>query len=275
MNDIRWGTASGADFVRPGDQADSVSVGLKDGELAVASEDVAIYGSREELAKLGRRIVAEYSEKPAGPAVTFDQDAFRVWLDEDAHGDRSGTIREANTYLSTGYHRLDGQAGWLVESVLSDLHITADRTRHPSVGAPWQYGEGVGELRVWTIAAPEGGPDGHLVGQVMVDGTLLALGKLTAAQLVPDTYEMLPGYEAAQHALTALAERVNEVAAAYRPLHRPAGAFGQLDEDDVECALRTLREHADGTPDFSPRQMEVIELVRQCVRAADGMADDD
>lgn len=211
-------------------------------------------------------------------AVTFDPNAFRVWLDTPAGTTEAGseTNREGNPFLRTGYQRLDGEAGWMVENVLHQLHTTRSRP-HPSVGPAWAYGEGVSEVRVWATACPEGGPDGGLAGQVTVDGAPLAIARMADKELVPPLYDLLPGYEAAEHALTALAERVNEIVSRYRPTHRPAGPLGELDADDVECALRTLAEYhlESGEPDLSIRQQEVADKVVGLLAADDDDEDDD
>ena len=149
-------------------------------------------------------------------AVTFDADGFRAWLDAPTKLRVPGTPsnRQNNPLLSAAYQRLDGEAGWIVEATLFALRGAPQP--HPAVPAPWVYAPDVSDVRVWATAAAEGGPDGGLVGEVTVDGIRLSLGQLSEADLVPQIYDLLPGYEAAEHALTALSERVNAVAEQFR-----------------------------------------------------------
>lgn len=198
-------------------------------------------------------------------AVTFDVEAFAGWLDgPSSPGTAAQPNRDAYPLLATAYQRNDGTSGWLVEQVLDAL-----RTAPQADGSPvWAYGLGVTDVRVWATAGVEDGADGGLVGEVAVDGVILSLGRLADADLVPDA-EVIPGYEAAAHALSALADQVNAAAAALRT-GRPAPAgdwmFGELSTADVEAALITLAEYVENceTPDvLSIRQMEVALQVRQ------------
>ncbi len=139
--------------------------------------------------------------------VTFDQAAYRTWLTEPADlGDGEAASRyDAVPQLATAYQRHDGDAGWLTEQTLDHLRATA----------VWTYGPGVSDVQVWTTAGVESPTDG-ISGEVTVDGFVLSLGRLTEQELVPTEHDVLPGYEAAEHGLTALAERVNSVVEVFR-----------------------------------------------------------
>ncbi len=147
------------------------------------------------------------------PAVTFDADGFRAWLDARNDGGAGGAANNliANPLLDTAYQPIDGETGFLVETTLHALH------RAPGQRA-WVYGAGVSDVKVWSTTHPEGGPDGGLAGQVTVDGAVLSLERLTDDDLVPRQHNILPGYEAAAHALDALAGQVDFVARRYRDL---------------------------------------------------------
>lgn len=177
----------------------------------------------------------ENNQQADRPAVTFDPVAFQAWLGEPAKGS-DGTNLDANPVLNTAYQRRSGEAGWLVETTLAALN---ELTGNPM----WEYGEGVRNAKVWSLAHAEGGPDGGVAGEVMVDGVPVSLFMLTEAELVPQDTELVPGYEAAEYALNALAQRINDVAAAARRVtarRAGAGIGGQLTDDEVEQALTVL-----------------------------------
>jgi hypothetical protein len=154
-------------------------------------------------------------------AVTFCWASFRCWKDFQPEGEGTPSNQEKSELLSAAYQRLDGEAGWILETTLSALHepVPADKLM-----PAWQYFPGVSDCRVWSTAAAEGGPDGGVVGEVTVDGVRLSLGRLTVDDLITSEDAVMPGWEAAELALFNLAERVNEVAAAFRGRHD--------DEDD-------------------------------------------
>jgi len=270
----QWGPADAARLNGPGaDLFDSFGRTLTHGQYAVVSGEAIIYGSREQMAALGRTMAATFAARNVGPAVTFDADGFRAWLESPNEPGVEGSApsRQVGPLLSTAHQRLDGHAGWLVETTLDMLRGVAERP-HPAVPAPWAYGDGVSGVKVWATAAAEGGSDGGLVGEVTVDGTALSLGRLTEEELVPAIYDVLPGYEAAEHALAAVADRVNDLAARFRAAQArmPAdGPFDELDTGDIERALFALAEYTRGNADLSNPQKKVAERVAQIARGMD------
>lgn len=154
-------------------------------------------------------------------AVTFDTAAFGEWLDSRTTADpESPTNRDASETLSTAYQVDDVGAGWLAEEVL-------DLMRGTDV---WVYQPGVSAVQVWTAAGVETPTDG-IVGEVTVDGFVLSLGRLTDFELIHAEHNVLPGYEAAGHVLTMLADRVNSTAAAFR--QKLAGLVDIVDAEIV------------------------------------------
>lgn len=165
-------------------------------------------------------------------AVTFDRSAFRTWLDAPYNPavDGSPANRDAAAGVSTAFQRLDGEGGQLAEMVLDALP--------KDESSPWQYGPAVSGLRVWATAGPEGAPDGGLVGEVIVDGAGLSLGFVPAVELVSvDEHAVVPGYEAAELALTVLADRVNRAAAWFRSMYAPTSTSGSADDDIVDAEI--------------------------------------
>lgn len=199
-------------------------------------------------------------------AVTFDAEAFTAWLDGPiSAGTAAPRNRDAVPMLATAYQQYDGEAGLLVEEVLRRLASSPQTGGTPV----WSHGLGVADVRVWPTAAGVDGPDGGLTGEVTVDGVVLSLGYLTEDGLIAGQFDVMPGYEAAGHALSALAAQINTVAAAFRA-NRPAPAgdwaFAEMSTADVEAALITLAEYVDNAsaPDtLSTRQMEVALQVRR------------
>lgn len=161
-------------------------------------------------------------------AVTFNQPAFRTWVNLHSRdgGPGAGTYSEVFT---TGYQRNSGEAGWLVEAALACARdsVLADGT------AVWSYGPGVGAVRVWAIADPEGGQNG-IVGEVIADNVVLSLGHIPDNELVRVETPMLPGYEAAELALAGLADRVVAVVEQFRAAVRAVGDVEVVDAEIVE-----------------------------------------
>lgn len=250
----KWGDASQAGVFGPGHEFDGGDgQTLEEDQYAVAAGETIIFGSRDELLALGQRMVVAFADDQGQQAATFDVEAFRAWLDSDTE---TGKIRDVAP-LSTAYQRLDGDGGWLVEAVLDMLR---DAAWHGQSG--WALDGGVSQLKVWAIAAPDGGADGGLAGEVVVDGITASLGRITERELISGEHDTIPGYEAAERALTALAGRVNDVAARVRAV-RPSGVVG-LTAADIETALATLVEYRDSAPslpELSERQIEVAERV--------------
>lgn len=261
-----WSSVDTAGVFGPGYEFDGgEGQRLEEGQYAVAAGEYGdksvIYGDRAAMLDLGRRMVAAFADQPPADAVAFDAEKFRAWLDTSTG---NGTIRDTEP-LSIAYQHLDGDSGWLVETVLHMLHNTA---WHGKSG--WTYGDGVTQVKVWATAAAEGGPDGGLTGEVIVDGMPLSLGRMTERELIPAEHDTLPGYEAAEYALTAIAEQVNNVAARARAL-RPAGVIG-FSRDDVECALLTLVEYRNSAPtlpDLSKKQVDVVKRVEEWAQDED------
>jgi hypothetical protein len=168
-------------------------------------------------------------------AVTFDVEAFAAWLDGPSTAGTAAPInRDVHSALATAYQQHDGEAGWLVEQLLDWLRTA------PQVGTPvWAYGPGVTDVRVWATAAAEDGPDGGLAGEVIVDGVVLSLGKLAEKDLIPSDALVMPGHEAAAHALSALAAQVNAVAGAYRS-NRAAGLASRFTGEQLDQALTVM-----------------------------------
>lgn len=142
-------------------------------------------------------------------AVTFNPEAFAAWLDAPIHP-REGTEthKDVSPLLRTAYQRQDSEGGWLAETTLDMLRTAPEP-------APWTYGPDVTKVTVWTVAAPEGLSDG-IAAEVHVDGFVVSAGQIKESELIPGDAPVLPGYEAAQMALAALAERVNLVVSAFR-----------------------------------------------------------
>lgn len=210
-------------------------------------------------------------------AVLFDIDGFRAWLHapNEPHVEGSATNVAVSPLLSAAYQRLDGDAGWLVETTLDMLRSVTQRI-HPAVPVPWAYGDGVADVRVWATADEEGGPDGGLAGEVTVDRVVLSLGRLDEKDLVPPIYDVLPGYEAAEHALAAVAKRVNHVAARFRviPRGKPVDwPFGSLGYAEITKALQALaqmwRSARTGTPKRVPLSAEHRAVADAVLTAAD------
>jgi len=252
-----WGRATEAGLFAPGYEFDGdEGQELGEDQYAVAAgldDKAVIYGSRAALLALGQRMVVGFAGEPGHPAATFNVDAFRAWLDGDTG---QGKIRDVEP-LATAYQRLDGAGGWLVEGVLSMLH---DADWHGQSG--WRLDGGVTQLKVWATADPAGGPDGGIAGEVVVDQIPVSLGRITERELIPGEHEVIPGYEAAELALTVLAERIDDVAARTRAV-RTSGVVG-LTTADIETALATLVEYRDAAPhrpELSERQIEVAERV--------------
>lgn len=192
-------------------------------------------------------------------AVRFDVDAFRLWLDSASEPgvEDSATNQEISPYLRAAYQPLDGEAGAIVESTLDMLRSTAE-VRHPDAVVPWEYGTGVEQVRVWATAdAGEGGADGGLTGEVTVDGVALSLGWISPDRLVRTEHDVLPGYEAAELGLKALAGQVNSTVLAYRE------KFSGLSRDDIVCALKTLADYHNScaSADLSDRQQAIANWV--------------
>lgn len=61
---IGWGTAKDARFYRQGDSdCSGVTASLEAGEVAVSQDMGAIYGTADQMAELGRRMVAEFGKE--------------------------------------------------------------------------------------------------------------------------------------------------------------------------------------------------------------------
>jgi hypothetical protein len=131
-------------------------------------------------------------------AVTFDAAAFRNWLDSDGNDGRK--VKESDPFLSVAYTNEDGEAGWLVASLLSG-----------TTPGGWTTALGVA-VNAHALASEEGGDYGVAV-EVQVDGSLwLSAGTLTPQELVPVADDAkLPGYEAAVIALENVADAANAV----------------------------------------------------------------
>ncbi len=168
-------------------------------------------------------------------AVVFDWTAFRAWLDlvqlNNVDGRRN---RDAVEAFATGYQPGSGEAGWLIEAAL-------DAVRDATVGEGvdvWSTVAGVDQVRVWTVADPEGGESG-IAGEIVVDGVPLSLGLIADNDLIRTEEPMLPGYEAAEIALAALAERANEAVAHYVASRM---LFGVISPGEAEQALEAFVE---------------------------------
>lgn len=198
-------------------------------------------------------------------AARFDQTAFRAWLEQPTTTPEGEISKyDAVPDLATGWQRHDGQGGWLATAVLDALAGDAGQ-------AVWAYGPGVSGLTLWATESPESGADGGVVAEVTVEGVRMSLGYVSADELVATEQDVLPGYEAAELALTALAERVNLAVDAYRsgtaggtPVGELwGGEFGPLTGTEIRAALVTLAELFSGvdTADLSELQINVTNKV--------------
>jgi len=163
-------------------------------------------------------------------AADFDAAEFQVWLGSQVEPGSTNptTNQQAVNLLNIAYQRLDGDAGWLVDATLKALHRGHERGFMTATAA-WAYGDGVSDVRVWPVADEKGGSDG-LVGEVTVDGVRLSLGRFHETQLVPTEHDLMPGYEAAEHALEGLSRRVSGVVQKFRA---KAVAGAPMDDEDV------------------------------------------
>jgi hypothetical protein len=208
--------------------------------------------------------------------VLFDQAAYRSWLQQPSiTADGQFSKYDAVPDLDAGWQRHDGQGGWLATVVLDAL--AGDKAEQART--VWVYGPGVSGLTLWATDSLGSGADGGVTAEVTVDGVPLSLGRIPADELVATDQDLLPGYEAAQLALTELAERVNSVVDHYRA-SRPApvgdlwgGEFGSLTGVEVRAALVTLAELFSGVDvaDLSELQIEVTDKVLALWRETDAV----
>src|SRR3954451_9258516 len=200
--------------------------------------------------------------------VSFDQEAFRAWLaapcDPSAEGSPSNI--DANPVLATAYLRSEGEAGWLAVQAY-------DAIRHAA--QVWTFAPGVSDLRLWPTAAAEGGNDG-VTGEIDVDGVKLSIGQLDDGELVTDEQTVLPGYEAAELALTAVAGQVNGAVTAFQKslgdLIALPGRYAGLSAATVAEALDHLGALYDDWPNNSldGRQVQVVEQITSMWRRGGG-----
>lgn len=181
-------------------------------------------------------------------AVAFDRAAYQAWLNAPSKDNPEVTNCAASQVLSTAWQRDGGEGGWLLEAALTDIRdldgtLTGNRR-------PWAHGPGVTGVRVWAIADPEGAATGGVTGEVVVNGVPLSLGDIGEGDLVPAVHDVLPGDEAAELALTALAERVNEVAAHFRSRTQVGAGAGREQQQLANLVLAKLWFHSrnGGTP---------------------------
>lgn len=175
------------------------------------------------------------SNEKTTAAVVFSRDAFRAWLHAPSAADTGEANWETVELLTTPYRSDDGQGGWLAEAALNAVR---------DADGVWVYGTGVDQVRVWAVADAEGAPDYGLVGEVVVDGAPLSLGHMSETDLIPAGTDMMPGYDAAELVLTALAQRIVTVAAWYRAMNawpaRKSGLAAQLSDEQLDLALTAL-----------------------------------